>query len=78
MGELGACPIRARSEGDRGSITVTRRHALPAATSTGAGQEAGRTIFASRCSKTQTANCAVYLLHHCVFRRVVHHHEAPS
>ena len=48
MGELGACPIRARSEGDRGSITVTRRHALPAATSTGAGQEAGRTIFASR------------------------------
>jgi len=45
-----ACPLRVRSESDRGSITVTRRRAPLAATSTGAGQEDGRTIFASRCS----------------------------
>lgn len=45
-----ACPLRARSGGDRRSIAVIRRHVLAASTGGRTGQKDGRTIFASRCS----------------------------
>jgi hypothetical protein len=45
-----SCPLRARSEGDWRSIAVTRGFGLVAPTSSGAGRDAGRTIFASRWS----------------------------
>jgi hypothetical protein len=43
-----ACPLRARSEGNRRSIAVTRGQAFSGTTSSGTGHGAGQTIFASR------------------------------
>jgi hypothetical protein len=65
-----SCPLRARSDGDQRSITVTRRDAVPGAARDGAGQQITRTIFASRGSRVsplqvaQIELAAVELRHH--------------